>query len=69
MLIDSDHPTGWSDPARLGIAGVGDFGSIAHGETSKRYWHLSMEQVIGLDHLVSPGRSSMSCLANTAACG
>ena len=28
MLIDSDHPTGWSDPARLGIAGVGDFGSL-----------------------------------------
>ena len=28
MLIDSDHPTGWSDPARLGIAGVRDFGSL-----------------------------------------
>jgi agmatinase len=61
MLVDGDHPIGWSDPTRLDIADVGDF-AIAHGDIQGTLARLE-EQARGLDHLVSLGGDHTVTLA------
>jgi agmatinase len=53
MLVDGDHPVGWSDPAALDIADIGDF-AIALGDIQATL-ALIEEQAQGLDHLVTLG--------------
>ncbi len=61
MLVDGDHPIGWSDPVGLDIADIGDF-AIAHGDIQATL-ALIEEQAKGLDHLVSLGGDHTVTLA------
>jgi agmatinase len=61
MLLDGDHPARWSDPLRLDIADIGNFG-IALGDIQATL-ALIEEQAKGLNHLVSLGGDHTVTLA------
>jgi agmatinase len=61
MLVDGDHPTGWSDPVKRDIADIGDF-AIAHGEIQATL-ALIEEQAKDIGHLVALGGDHTVTLA------
>ncbi|HVH81355.1 MAG TPA: agmatinase [Stellaceae bacterium] len=61
MLLDGDHPIGWSDPVALDLADIGDF-AIAHGDIQATL-ALIEEQAKSIGHLVSLGGDHTVTLA------
>ena len=53
MLVDGDHPIGWSEPALLDLADIGDF-RIAHGDISGTLSAIE-RQAKDIGHLVALG--------------
>jgi agmatinase len=53
MLVDGDHPTGWTDPSAGGLADLGDF-RIAHGEIPGTLAAIEA-QAAAIGHLVALG--------------
>ena len=53
MLADGDHPTAWTNPAKMNLADIGDF-AIALGDIPQSL-KLIEEQAATVDHLVALG--------------